>query len=267
MQETLIIDGHVHLYDVFDLSYAFRVSLRNFINSQRTTKNRHDAIKVWMMTERHNCEVFSRLDSLEIDGYRIDKTKEPESRVVRDADTGEPLFYILAGRQIVTTENLEVCALATLCRCGHKKLSTADTIQSIYENGGIATLNWAPGKWFGARGRIVQNMLDSHLPSKLFISDTTMRPRFWPVPRLMKFALKNGFKLICGSDPLPFPGEENILGSYATLTSGEFDENIPADSVRAIFLNPATDLQPCGHRSGLFSFIRRQWKIMKMRKD
>jgi len=267
MQETLIIDGHVHLYENFDFSFAFRTSLRNFINSQRTTKNRHDAIKVWMMTERHDCEIFSRLDNKDIAGYKIDKTKEPESRVVRDADTGEPLFYILAGRQIVTKENLEVCALATLYRCGHRELSTADTIQSIYENGGIAALNWAPGKWFGARGKIVQNMLDAHLPSKLFISDTTMRPRFWPVPRLMKFATKRGFKLICGSDPLPFSGEEKLLGSYATLTTGEFDETIPADSVRAICLDPATDLEPCGHRSGLFSFAKRQWKIMHTRKD
>lgn len=266
MQETLIIDGHVHVYPQFDLKRLCQSSRDNFINSQRTSANRDETIKIWLLAERSDCSFFSRAPEVDVNGLIFEKCVEPESLVVKDADTHEPLLYILAGRQLITRERLEICALATLFSVPDGVLSAEEAVREVNEKGGIAALNWAPGKWFGERGRTVKQLFHDFTPQQLMISDTTMRPTFWPTPKLMKAAAKKGFHIIRGSDPLPFPGEEAQIASYAFLVQGDFNDSRPAASVRKI-LADAADLIPCGRRSGALLFAERQSRIMKEKKS
>ena len=43
---------------------------------------------------------------------------------------------------------------------------------------------------------------------------TSLRSLGWPAPRLYRAARRAGRPLLAGSDPLPFPGEEDLAGSY-----------------------------------------------------
>lgn len=265
MQETLIIDGHVHVYPQFDLKRLFQSSRNNFINSQRTSANRDEAIKIWLLTERSDCSFFSRAAETAVEGFLIEKGPDAETLIVKDTVTHEPLLYIFAGRQLVTSERLEICALATLFSVPDGALSAEEATRAVNESGGIAALNWAPGKWFSERGRIVKQLFRDFTPQQLMISDTTMRPTFWRTPRLMNAAAKEGFRIIRGSDPLPFAGEEDLIASYAFLVQGGFDDSRPAASIR-IILADASDFIPCGRRSGMLQFANRQYRIMRRSK-
>ena len=261
MQETLIIDGHVHVYPQFDSKSMIEAARRNFRISQHRSNNRDEAVKVWLLTERSDCAFFNHAPT-RLEDFIVEPSGEPEALIVRDAGTREPLLYILAGRQIVTRERLEICALATLFFVGDGELSASEAVRAVNDAGGIAAVNWAPGKWFGARGRTVERLFNEFSPQQLLISDTTMRPTVWPTPRLMATAVKSGYRIVCGSDPLPFSGEEQMVARYAFLVQGDFDDGRPATSIRKI-LADAAHFTPCGRRSGLFQFVRRQSRIMR----
>jgi hypothetical protein len=265
MQETLLIDGHVHIYPNFDFPTLISNTLKNAIIAQRTSANRDDAIKVWLLTERHDTTAFDMLAQQPvIEGYTIHKTKENESLLIKNAGTKEPILYIIAGRQIITKNNLEICCLCSRFYKEDRLLSEFDLVQEITKSGGIPTLNWAPGKWFGQRGKLVRTLMENLQSNQMLISDTSMRPTFWATPKLMIAAEKKGFKAIAGSDPLPFDGEEKMIATYASIVTGEFDYDKPAASIKKLFLNPETKLTRCGKRSKPIQWLGRQTKIMSV---
>jgi len=79
---------------------------------------------------------------------------------------------------------------------------------------------------------------------------------------LVKQARKKGFPVIAGSDPLPFRGEEQGIGSLGFLIEGEFNPEKPAQSLRDLMNNKGQDIQIIGKRNDIFTFARRQYKIM-----
>lgn len=254
----MILDGHVHIYPVFNISLALQTALKNFALC------RNDAdVKVWLLTERSDCHFFEDLKNTKIEGYVFQPTSEAESFLVRDAETDAALLYILAGRQLIAKENLEICALGSTVSVADKEQSAKDLILKVLENNGVPALNWAPGKWFGDREKVVRSILQEFTPENLLISDTTMRPTVWPTPKIMADAMKRGYKVIAGSDPLPFAGEEKYLASYASMMSGDFDADRPADAIRRLLLDPGTPIIRRGKRSGLFAFMKRQVGIMR----
>ncbi|MBN2411030.1 hypothetical protein JXQ31_05005 [candidate division KSB1 bacterium] len=261
MQENLILcDAHVHIYPQFDLTNAIKNSISNFTKIEKVKHLQNESIKVWLLTEGQDYDFFTRQYTLNND-YVIKKTGENESLIIINKHTDKPLLYIIAGRQVVTREKLEICALATQYNQKDRTLNTRDTIKSVLDFGGIPALNWAPGKWFFSRGKIVRDVIENSNPESLLISETTMRPTIWPTPSLMKIAIKKGYKVIAGSDPLPFMKEENLIGSYCTLLTGKFDPEKPADSLRKLLLSSA-DIKRFGKRSGPLTFTKRQFNIM-----
>lgn len=258
MQANVVLDGHVHIYPVFDVSMAVQTALKNFALCANDA-----AVKVWLLTERSDCHFFADLKDTKIEGYVFQPNLEAESFLVRDAKTDALLLYILAGRQLIAKENLEICALGSTVTVADKELGAKDLILKVLENNGVPAINWAPGKWFGDRGKVVRSLFQEFTPENLLISDTTMRPTVWPTPKIMAAAMKKGFKVIAGSDPLPFSGEEKYLASYASKISGDFDADRPADAVRKLLLERGTPIIRCGKRSGPFAFMKRQAGIMR----
>jgi len=264
MQENLILcDAHVHIYPQFDLVNAINKSMSNFAKLEKAKHLQKETIKIWLLTEGQDYDFFTREVALNND-LVIKQTAEKESVVIINKQTDKTLLYIIAGRQIVTQDKLEICALATLYKQKDRTLNTQDTIKSVMDFGGVPALNWAPGKWFFSRGKVVRDVIENNDPGALLISETTMRPTCWPTPSLMKTAMKKGYKVLAGSDPLPFNNEENLIGSYCSLLSGSFDAQKPAESMRSILLGSSS--QRLGKRSGPVSFAGRQYKIMNYKK-
>ncbi|MBN1154259.1 hypothetical protein JXB12_04990 [candidate division KSB1 bacterium] len=266
-KKTLLIDGHVHVYQHFDLVAAFEGAARNLRQSAKNSGTEFEESKtvpILMLSERHDCNFFKQAhDALlqqPINGFTFHRTDESESLLVKRDN--EPYLYIIAGRQIVTLEGLEVISVLTTLYIKDRSMTTQEVVRKVHESGGFPIINWAPGKWFFERGKVVNNLIETVDPSAMLVGDTTLRTTMWRLPSLMKKAVEQGFKIVAGSDPLPFKNEERHIGTYGFAVLAEFDEARPAQSIRSMLRNEKTEVQLIGSRNGLFTFLKRQTKIM-----
>lgn len=262
MKRSLLIDGHVHIYPNFQYAQLFAAAVDHFSNLSSACGNESVPVNIMLLTERSDCSFFAQALNVDVQGFIVEKTAESGAILLRRPQSQEPLLYLFAGRQIISQEGLEICALASDYIVADRALTAEQLIENINSQGGVAGLNWAPGKWFGSRGKIVDQLFERFAPSQLTISDTTMRPSFWPTPRRMAAAQQQGFHVICGSDPLPFAGEEKMVAQYALLIHDDFDEHRPVTSIRYILTHSQSTWTVYGKRSGLGSFIKRQSHIM-----
>lgn len=268
-QTTLLIDGHVHLYPVFDLMSAIKHGRENlFSNSNKENIDSTKAVPIWLLVERSDTNFFDKLANSP-DSYNLGDIKfvnANDNLTIRVENDSQPILYIFAGQQLVTEKNLEVLSLVSDFNVPDKKKPMDEVIQEIKDVGGIPALNWAPGKWFGYRGRIIYEQIEKQKPENIYIGETTMRPKGWLKPKLIKKAEQKGIRVMAGSDPLPFKGEENEIGSFGFIIQGEFEPDNPARSLRKIFSDPSKKLTLIGKRNNIFKFSKRQYKIMGEKK-
>ena len=252
-ETTLVIDAHIHLYPMFDLAQTIMHAQRNM-----KTADAH-AVKIWLLTERADCAVFQRLlTEGRIGGKPLLRTADAEVLLLPDES-----LYIMAGTQIITREGLELCALATSSRIDDRKMTAAQGIAYLLDRGALVSINWAPGKWWGKRGVVVRELLAQPPQPGVFIGDTAMRPCFWPTPQLMREAVRNGWRIVAGSDPLPFKGEEKSFGRYTFQVTAAWNPQAPLQSLRSALMRPDAILSCRGSRRGAFEFVRRQSQIMR----
>lgn len=249
----IIADTHVHIYPCHNPGVALTSLIRNLDAGGGAMA------KAGFLAERHDCDSFVALQAGEAGalpaGLAIEPSPEPGCLVVRQA--GVPVLYLYAGRQIVTSERLEVLALATESRFA-EGLTAEAAIEQVRAAGGIPVLAWSPGKWMFARGKIVKALLKRFKPGELLVGDTSLRPVWWGMPRLLAEARERGFTLVAGSDPLPFGGEEQVCGTYGTLLDGVIDPASPVRSVCEVLRRPAVKTTLVGRRAGVIEAVVRQ---------
>ena len=247
----VVTDTHVHIYPCYDLAAFFRYA---FWNLARLGPER--SVKVLMLTERFDCHFFKtpRVP----DGYRLEKVDDGSLRITNPEGLS---LYLIAGRQIVSQERIEILAL-TVDADIPDGLPAKEVLNLIYEAKGIPILSWAPGKWFFKRGEIIQDLTLSN-PGILLLGDTSLRPTLWPKPCLMKYS---GKKVAAGSDPLPFVGEENQVGRYGIVGDFAFDETKPTESVRRILSEEPNPWTPTGTRGGPIETVIRLYKNARSKK-
>jgi len=264
-QTRLIGDGHVHLYDCFSLDDFFAAAFRNLGFWAGRLYPGENLVKILMLTEARGICFFDRLKNREIASagrvYEIRETGDPAALAVMEKGKNVPLLYLLAGRQIVTAENLEILALAT-DRQIEDGLPGRQVLDRLNESQDIAVLAWGVGKWFFKRGQMVGEWLIDCVSPYLFLGDNSARPRFWPRPALFKRAEKGGIAIIAGSDPLPFPAEATRVGSYGFILVGEFDPAAPARSLRRMLTSNSRDIVLFGNRDSAPTFWQRQSRIL-----
>ncbi len=258
---TFVIDAHVHLYPGFSLDKVVYRAWCNF-SSLHTNPT---SVKFLLLTERSDCTAFAQIKKQKsIAGFTVQDIA-PEA--IRLHDSKQRVLYIMAGRQIVTAESLEVCCLVSTFNLPDRQFSTVETIRRVNQAGGVAALNWAPGKWLFKRGKLVARLLDEFTPEQLLIGDTSMRPDFWTTPRLMKQAMRKSFRIVAGSDPLPFKGEEENIGRYVCSLEAPWQEDRPVESLRMALIDPKNAIRRLGRRSATLEFIGRQVRIMQEKKN
>ncbi len=259
---ALAIDGHVHLYPNYNLKNAIECGVNNL--KYYSKKINSNIIPIWLLVERSDANYFDHLyqssNQFENDGIKINKGTD-DLTIVIEKDN-EPILYIFAGRQLIAKEGLEVLSLVSNLNLPDRQKSIDDVIQAVTDSGGIPTLNWAPGKWFFNRGKVIARQIKEKSIDQIFIGETTLRHTLWPEPKLLKQARTKGFPIIAGSDPLPFKGEEQGIGSFGFLMEGKFDAEKPAQSLRDLMNNNGKDAKIIGKRNNIFTFAKRQYKIM-----
>ena len=257
-EKSMIIDAHVHLYPKFDLAKAVVFGLMNMDEA----KPDKEAAKFWLLTERSDCSAFAQLqESVQLGKYDIFPTSEPEALRLQ---LGERIvLYIVAGRQVVTSEGHEIGILASFLQLPDWELEAAMCIDTALEARALVSINWAPGKWLGKRKKSIAALLSQQPRSGLFIGDSAMRPTRWSEPDLMRAAKNHGWPLLAGSDPLPFSGEERSFGRYGCMVSGELDPDRPVSSLKSALLRTDSKITIWGNRRGTWEFLNRQFAIMR----
>lgn len=251
----LVADTHVHIYPCYPIAEALSRGLDNL----RRLAGTSEAACALFLTERFDCRVYRDLSAgrLGVQGWDVSQPLDADViRLVRKSDGGKLLLF--AGRQIITSERIEVLAL-TRDLSVPDGVSAAETIEAVSAGGAIPVLPWSPGKWFFGRGRLIAGIIGSASPAGLLVGDSSLRPIGWPHPRLMTRARARGIGIVAGSDPLPFAGEERLIGTYGTSFECETDNARPADSARKALLAPGANSISVGERTRPVTLARRLW--------
>ena len=171
-------------------------------------------------------------------------------------ELGEQLF-VIAGRQLVTQERLEVLALIT--EHGFSDgTPIAALIEEIQRRGAIAVIPWGVGKWMGGRGKVVGSLLTEKNRGKLFLGDNGGRPGLWPSPALFTKAGHLGIHVIPGSDPLPLETEGERCGSFGFAVRGALSKDCPGRDLKYLLGNDSVIIEPYGELESPGRFIRNQ---------
>lgn len=267
---TLCFDGHVHLYPAHSLDTALDRLIGN-LGRMAAASAPADApsCRIALLAEGRGWRFFPNLSEgrLRPQASSLVARRSPEDGALEFVLGGDILLYMLAGRQIVTAERIEILALAADIREDLDGMPAPATAAAIRAAGGIPVVSWAPGKWFFGRGTVVRNLVDRSRPGEMLVGDTSLRPPAWPEPALMQRARNRGFAIIAGSDPLPFAGEEEIMGTYGFVCRAAFDASRPVTSVRNLLTAQPAMHRLAGRRSGAADVLRRLLKNRAARKS
>lgn len=213
----LAIDSHVHLHDRAIAREALSAAVTRLANGANPNQ-----IGVVMLAERRGYSVFETLRP------QLVATQDPEALWLDD----DRRLLVLAGRQIISAEKLEILALATTATLTDG-LPAEQIIEQMNLADAIVVLPWGVGKWIGKRGALVDRLIADAKPGRLFLGDNGGRPRFWPVRQF-----DTGLPVLSGSDPLPLPGWPEAIGSFGSLIETELAPDRPASSLKRSLRDP-----------------------------
>jgi len=250
-----LFDAHVHIYLRADVAALLSAAARHF-RETATGVGATDWQGVLFLTECAGTNWFETIaasqDVRQFGSWRVSGV--PTDPLILEARNETESLHIVAGRQIVTSERIEVHALGT-------REAIADgmelhaTVHMVQAAAALAVLPWGVGKWLGKRGTLVGSVLASE-QADLFASDNGGRPWFWRDPLLTRMRAV-GRPVLRGSDPLPLHAEELRVGEFGCWFEGV--EGVAADKLIArINTAAAKDLYEYGASVSSWRFLRNQ---------
>lgn len=245
---SLAVDAHAHLHPAHRFDSWLDAALANLARFG----GGGPAERAVVLLDTPRSDGYRRLSEAGGGEVEIARPGGPGSPVLRVARAGDKL-WVVPGRQMTTRERLEVLALGTADPLPDG-LDLASAIRAARGAGALAVLPWSPGKWLGGRGRLVGSALERASADGLIVADSSLRPRGWPLPRLLRRARRLGFALIGGSDPLPAAGEEIHAGRYGVIGTVEGAPERMGDGVLGLL---ARGGELAGRRCGAVEVLRR----------
>jgi hypothetical protein len=215
---------------------------------------------VLMLTESAGCNEFQRIRSRATEQDNLGDwlprlTREACSLIIRHV-SGEEII-VIAGRQIVTREKLEVLALASDVAYPDGEPIQVSLTQAAHD-GAIIVLPWGFGKWLGERGRIIRQLLEDDNAPKFYLGDNGGRLRYGPAPKEFSTAEKKRIRVLPGTDPLPFRSEVRSIGRYGFSLNTSICLESPAAELNTLLADTATVVKSFGHGEGILRFLRNQ---------
>ncbi|MFA9479104.1 hypothetical protein ACERK3_12500 [Phycisphaerales bacterium AB-hyl4] len=253
-----LIDAHVHLHPRFDLPVMFDHAAVNIARAAARLHLPPQPLGILMLTESLNVDRFAELSrrlGQRLGRWHVHPRDENESlQLVRD--TGQQLTLI-AGRQIVTRERLEVLALGTRRRFDdHQPIE--DIIHQLKRTTALTVIPWGFGKWTGKRGQTLRQLLQSPLADGLFLGDNAGRPQHTPTPSLFHLARQHAVRLLPGTDPLPLPRQQHRAGRFGFILPIPPDNTRPFHTLHHLLHHHLAQPRIFGRRDGYLAFIAAQ---------
>ncbi len=262
---AVLVDTHVHLYDCYDRALFFDSAYANFQSAASTLGVAGDVIGCMMLTETSRDHAFESLIAQhELDGGRWRFHPGADSRSLLAARDGKDALIVIAGRQIVTREGLEVLAL-----CCNEQFNDGrpieHSIEKVIEADGLVVLPYGVGKWSGARGLMIDKLLDGPLASRLLLGDNAGRLAMGGEPKQFARANKQGIWVLPGTDPLPFADEARSAGRYGMLIKDHVNREHAADGIKQWIQAASAQPMVYGRTDGPVRFFKKQVR-MQLRK-
>jgi hypothetical protein len=248
-RESILVDGHVHIHRCFDLQALFESAQQNFCDAASTLNLGSRFSAVLLLTESQGVDYFSSFlrkatDRSSVGGWRFQPTTEPDSLIAVSRAGFE--LTLIAGRQIATAERLEVLAV-----CTDKLFDDGGTIPVVIDSvsaaNGVAIVPWGFAK------------------RPFHLGDNSGRISVWREPPQFDLAKSQGQRIFRGTDPIPFPGQENRVGSFGFSISGPFNRSGPTASMRNLLASGNIQPTPYGVLETPMVFAKNQLK-MQVRK-
>jgi hypothetical protein len=264
-----LVDSHVHFHRCFDPTRFLSAALANLRAAAAESGVPGPVAGFLMLTESAGESAFRRLRSGALvpdQPWKLRPTGEERS-LVAESDAPDAVTLV-AGRQIVTRDRLEVLALGTLDELPDG-LPFAETVARVKESGAVAVIPWGFGKWWFRRGRLVGELVRASRGETLFLGDNGGRLRYAPRPRLFEEAARHGVYVLPGSDPLPFPSQNTRAGGFGCLIEGAINDDRPAESLLALLGALTCQPRAFGRAEGLTRFATSQirMQLRKRRED
>ncbi len=220
----LCIDTHVHVYPAFDETVFLDAAMSN-------AKKLGRGLGVIMLTECRDDHVFARWRDVGGFGpWTFATNGEPETLIAsRD---GEVALIIIAGRQVITAERLEVLALGT--DASFKDGEKIDqTIAVVRGQDALPVIPYGFGKWTGERGHTLSGLIETHAKQGLVLGDNGGRPTIGPRPPHFDQAAAHRLTLLPGTDPLPLRTCQRQACRFGVILPGPFDRATLAHDIKA----------------------------------
>jgi len=261
-EQMIFFDGHVHIYDCFDLDIFFHSAFENFSKAREEAGVAAAGIDFLLLTESTGCNFFAKLKTMADSGgeehgrlWSVQRTEERLSLLIVHQKYPEPLV-ITAGRQLVTREGLELSVLLTVAQFP-QVMDLAAALTVVTSVGAVPVCPWGAGKWLGRRGRILADYVRSGGRNDFFLGDSGVRPSIWWCPPLL-IAAKAEQRMLAGSDPLPLSGEERRVASFGGYCSGECSLKTPGASLYQLIVDPGTKIFGYGRLQCPLTFVYKQ---------
>jgi hypothetical protein len=254
----VLVDAHIHFHPCFNAEKFFDEGRNNF-HSFATQQEIISFQSVLCFTESFGCNIFGELskkaDNREkIGAWDIQKTDEQNSLLLKDSAGFE--IFVIAGRQIVTKEKLEVLALG-LKEDIHEGKPAGEVIKQVIASHSLPVLPWGFGKWLGKRGKIILELVSSQKYS-CYLGDNGNRPWFMGKSRVFAMGLDGGMFNLPGSDPLPFVSEVVKPGSFGCIMEGSLRNKQPFHDLYELITQASKPFAQFGKPESAAHFLRNQ---------
>ena len=257
-----LVDGHVHYYPNFDRDRFLDSALANFRRAACTSGTRPEYAGWLLFAESAGMHYFrafrDAVGQATGGAWTFQGTDEAESLVAR-RDVGAKLVLI-AGRQIITAEGLEVLALCCDTEVDDGQ-PLATVVGAASRLDAIVVLPWAFGKWWFRRGDLIDRFVKSAEPSRIFLGDNGGRARLGPRPRPFRVAESRGIAILPGSDPFPLNYDAKRIGKYGFAIEGTMERSRPAAGLKHLLRHSARPPSAYGCPIGIIGFCVNQLLI------
>jgi hypothetical protein len=262
---VLFVDTHVHIYDVFDLDALLDSAVANFTRAARVAGVAEAALEgMLLLTETVRDHAFDALAGGERAPLRWKVAATPEPAVLAITQDGKMPLWLVAGRQIATEEDLEVLALGTTQRFPDGE-PFQTSIAKSEKSAALTALPWGFGKWWGQRGVIIEKTMRAPRDRALFLGDNGGRLSLTSRPKLLRLGERSGLKVLPGTDPLPFTGQELRVGTFGMFLRDWDSRGRPLEQLVARLVAAPDSPTEFGGLTGVATFVKLQI-AMQLRK-
>jgi hypothetical protein len=263
----LAIEAHLHLYPSYNLTQFFINLCKNLNNlvpySAKSVPE--PVVQIALLAEPDGLNFFKNLRNnpprVNAFGMNIEPHSEKDVLMVKHSIYG--VFFIIAGRQIVTKEKLELIAIGTNIMIPDDE-PILETVQHIQKLNAIPALPWGFGKWMGRRGVILKKMLEL-VQKPICLIDSAMRPEWFNKSSLFKKASLLKIPVLAGSDPLPLTGQEFLAGTYVSNAVAQFDVSKPLESTLQLISSEDTTFINAGRRRSTAEIANALWNLKRIK--